>query len=345
MGVGLLAFFGGLFGNYDKPGPGVSKDEPQKAAPIRFFQIFFRKFTKLMQVNLIFVLPLLAVAAMMVCLYLFFPQPVLQLPVGGAVMELNLGVRYVLPLPLILLAPFTAGITFVTRNFAREEHAFVWSDFWSAVKDNWKYFLLNGVVVYLVYVVLSFALTYYYYSAAQNWIAFIPFWLCVVMAVVFLFAQYYLPVMFVTFDLKFGQCYRNALIFTAAGFFRNLLLTVILGALVIVIIGVIPIMPLTVTLLILLFTLIFFSFCGFLINFTIYPVIEQYLIQPYQRKLEEEKKKAPEEDPIEKQFPGLFASDPEPEPEEEEGEKKEKYVYYNGKLVKESELDHSQREE
>ena len=45
--MGLFNFWG----NYDKPGPGVSKDELPKAAPIRFFEIFGRKFTKLLPSN------------------------------------------------------------------------------------------------------------------------------------------------------------------------------------------------------------------------------------------------------------------------------------------------------
>ena len=57
--------FLGLFGNYDKPGPGVNKDEPPKAAPVRFFEILFRKFTKLVQLNLIFIIPTLVALALL----------------------------------------------------------------------------------------------------------------------------------------------------------------------------------------------------------------------------------------------------------------------------------------
>ena len=60
-----MAFLG-IFGNYDKPGPGVNKDEPQKAAPVRFFEIFLRKFTKLVQLNLIFAIPATVAVALMV---------------------------------------------------------------------------------------------------------------------------------------------------------------------------------------------------------------------------------------------------------------------------------------
>jgi len=334
--MGLFNFFG----NYDKPGPGVNKDEPPKAAPIRFFEIFFRKFSKLVQLNLIFVIPTVVAVLLMVCLYFSPVHFVLQLPSA----QLDIWNLYVVPLPLILLSPFTAGLTIVTRNYSREEHAFVWSDFWEAVKNNWKYFLLNGLIVYVFYMIMSFSLIYYYNNAVQNWFLYIPFWLCLVISLVFLFAQYYLPVMFITFDLKFGQIYKNALIFVFVGFGRNILLTVILAALVIGIL-LIPIMPLTVMLFFLLVLFLLFSFISYLINFTIYPIIDQYLIQPYNKKLEEEKYGKPEEeliekDPVEEKFSGIFESAPE---EEDDGE--DKYVYINGKLVKKSELKPQEKDE
>ena len=222
-----MAFLG-LFGNYDKPGPGVSKDEPPKAAPVRFFEILFRKLSKLIQLNLIFMLPTIVACVLMVALYLCPTHFVIQV---SGITQMDGWATFVVPLPFVLLSPFCAGLTIVTRNFAREEHAFVWSDFWDAVKDNWKYFLLNGLICYLVYTILGFSVIYYYNMAATEWLYYIPLWFCVVIAVVFLFSQYYLPVMFVTFDLKFTHAYKNALIFTLAGFGRNILLTVILIAL------------------------------------------------------------------------------------------------------------------
>ncbi len=340
-----MAFFG-LFGNFDKPGPGVSKDEPPKAAPIRFFEILFRKFGKLVQANLIFILPTIIVAALMVALYMFPTHVILDMPSSDGALKLDAWAMYVVPLPLILLSPFVAGLTFISRNFAREEHAFVWSDFWDAVKNNWKYFLLNGVVLYFAYFILSFSMIYYYNSAYQEKLYYVPFWLCIIVSLILLFAQYYLPVIFITFDLKFRQAFKNALIFTLAGLWRNLLLTIILGAIVILIIGVIPVMPLTIAILLFLAVFIFFSFCSFLINFTIYPVIDRYMIQPYQRKLEEEKEGPSQPGPAGnisdgEELSGLFSQ--EPEDEDDEGE--DKYVYVNGKLVKKSELKQGKSDE
>ena len=327
-----MAFLG-IFGNYDKPGPGVNKDEPQKAAPVRFFEIFLRKFTKLVQLNLIFAIPATVAVALMVLIYLFPTHFMLQLAMADGVLQLDAWAMYAVPFPLVLLSPFLAGLTFVTRNFAREEHAFVWSDFWASVKNNWKLFLLNGIVCYLAYVILSFSILYYYTRSASEGIFYIPLGLCLVLSVLFVFAQYYLPVMFVTFDLKFRQAYKNAFIFSLAGLFRNLLLTVLFGGLLFVIIMYVPIMGLTLLIALFLYLFLVFALISFLINFTVYPLIDRFLIQPYQKKLEEEKSGG-EKPEIKEEFSGLFA----PDSIEEEEEDEDKFVYVNGKLVHKSEL-------
>lgn len=327
-----MGFFG--FGNYDKPGPGVSKDEPPKAAPIRFFEIFFRKFSKLVQANLIFILPTIVVCILMIAIYMAPTHFAVNI---SGMFEIDGWATFIVPLPLILLSPFLAGLTFITRNFAREEHAFVWSDFWDAVKGNWKYFLLNGLICYGVFTLLSFAFLYYYSMAVSNWIFYIPLWLCVVVAVVFLFAQYYLPIMFITFDLKFTHAYKNALIFTAAGFGRNILVTIILGAMLFALLN-IPLLNITLLVYVLLLVFIIFAFISFLISFAVYPVIDRYMIQAAKRMENGEKEETA--GPVEEEFPGLF-SQPSAEEDEDDGDK---YVYVNGRLMKKSEMKDSRQD-
>lgn len=327
-----MGLFG--FGNYDKPGPGVSKDEPPKAAPIRFFEIFLRKFSKLVQLNLIFILPTIVALVLMVVIYMAPTHFVVAI---SGMFEIDGWATFVMPLPLILLSPFVAGLTFVTRNFAREEHAFVWSDFWDAVKGNWKYFLLNGLICYAAFTLLSFAVLYYYSMAVSEWMYYIPLWLCVVVAVVFLFAQYYLPIMFVTFDLKFTHAYKNALIFTVAGFGRNILVTVILAVMLFAFLN-IPLLNITLLVYALLLIFIIFSFISYLISFAVYPVIDRYMIQAAKRAdiVEDETPAGSVED----KFPGLF-SQPSEDDDEDDGDK---YVYVNGRLIKRSEMKDDQQD-
>lgn len=329
-----MGFFG--FGNYDKPGPGVSKDEPPKAAPIRFFEVLARKFSKLVQLNLIFMIPTTVACILMVALYLVPTHFAVSI---SGMFQMDGWATFVVPLPIILLSPFVAGLTYVTRNFAREEHAFVWSDFWDAVKGNWKYFLLNGVICYGVFTLLSFAVLYYYSMTLSGWIYYIPLWLCVVVAVVFLFAQYYLPIMFVTFDLKFTHAYKNALIFTVAGFGRNILVTVILGALLFAFLN-IPLLNITLLVYALVFIFFIFAFISYLISFAVYPIIDRYMIQAAKR-IENGEADEPANS-VEEEFPGLFSQSPE---DDDEDEDEDKYVYVNGRLMKKSEMKENQKDQ
>ena len=200
-----MAFFG-LIGNYDKPGPGVSKDEPKKAAPVRFFEILWRKLSKLVQLNLIFMIPFAVVVALMVVIF-FLPLPhfAFNTSLFG---PLDLYAIYAVPLPLILMAPFSAGMAYVTRNFAREEHAFVWSDFWEAVKNNWKASLLNGIIVYVAYVFLSFSVFFYSNQMQSNWLYMVPFLslihICGGFCGAWLRTFIFLRILFCAIRLKFG---------------------------------------------------------------------------------------------------------------------------------------------
>ena len=157
----------------------------------------------------------------MALLYVCPAHLVLVLPGGEAPWEFDLWTWGVVPLPLVLLSPCVAGLAFVTRSFLREEPTFLWSDFWKAVRGNWKCFLGNGLVLYLVGAVLSFSTRYYQARLSQDLFSYLPFWCCVLLGVVFLWAQFYLPLLFVTFDLTFRQAYRNAFLFAALGLPRE----------------------------------------------------------------------------------------------------------------------------
>ena len=154
--------------NYDKPGPGVSKDEPQKNAFLRFWEIYFRKFFSLSKVNMLFAIPTI------ICLVLItFIQSILP----------NGPFSFLTNYLLVLIFPFLGGLTYVCRNYAREEHAFIFSDFVDAVKANWKQFLGNGFISVTLYTLLYIAINYYQSQLSNSWFFYIPFALCVILAI------------------------------------------------------------------------------------------------------------------------------------------------------------------
>ena len=117
----------GFFSNrYNKPGPGVGKNEPEKRRIVVFFEVYFRHFWQLEQTNLVFLLFMLPVFALLFGINLLLCK----------VTDNGLLINFFTFLPLALAMIPISGMTYVTRNMAREEHAFVWFDFTDQMKKK-----------------------------------------------------------------------------------------------------------------------------------------------------------------------------------------------------------------
>ena len=101
-----MSLFGGLF-NYSKPGPGVDKNAPKKKRFFYFFELFGRKFWKLVELNLLYLL---------CCI------------------------------PVVTIGPATCGLVYILRNFANEKPVFMVSDFFDAFKSNFKQGFVLGLL-------------------------------------------------------------------------------------------------------------------------------------------------------------------------------------------------------
>ena len=75
---------------------------------------------------------------------------------------------------LAITGPFTAGLSYVTRNWARDEHAFIWTDFKDAVKENWKQSLILSVITSILPLAAYVGWEFYGNLSAQNIIMIIP---------------------------------------------------------------------------------------------------------------------------------------------------------------------------
>ncbi len=114
---------------------------------------------------------------------------------------------------ILITGPATAGVTFVTRNWTRDEHSFLFSDFKDAFKGNWKQALfvsfLSGVIPVLLFVCYRF----YGSLLAENGIVFIiPQMLTVMIGVIWLLATQVIYMMMVTYNLSLKNLVRNAVI-------------------------------------------------------------------------------------------------------------------------------------
>jgi Protein of unknown function, DUF624. len=249
-----MGFLG--FGNYAKPGRGVSKDEPKKKSFFLFFELYFRKFWKLIEVNMLYFVLCIPFFIPFILVNTYFPNPVLY---------------YISMIPFIGIAVVTSGFTYVLRNFAREMPVFIWADFIDTMKKNWKQSLIIGTIDFVAFFIISFSLNFYYQQISTNNIFSIPFVLSILFTVIFVFMQYYIFPMLITFYLNIRQILKNAFIFVFAGLGYNIVITFFCGLLALVVYLFSPLTLFLIPFLIL-------STFGFIIVFNSWHVIDKYMM-------------------------------------------------------------------
>ncbi len=117
---------------------------------------------------------------------------------------------------LAITGPFTAGLSYVTRNWARDEHAFIWSDFKDAVKENWKQALVLSVITSILPLAAYVGWRFYGNLAAQNVIMIVPQVLVVLVVIIWSISITYMHPLTVTYKLKTKDIIRNGLLLGVA---------------------------------------------------------------------------------------------------------------------------------
>lgn len=239
-----MAGFFGLF-NYEKEGPGISKNAPKKKTFIVFFETFFRNFWKFIVINVIY---------------------------------------GIFSLPVITNGLAAAGITNVTRNIARDKHSFGTSDFLETIKKNWKQALPAGIINTFIYIILGFDI-YFFYTASEGIMATVGLGISLCMLFIFTVMQYYIWTLIITFKFSLKQVYKNSFKFVFINmkmnllcFFAILLVYAVNIALVFLLQS--YFLP-VITFELLLYILLFPSFRYLLVQYCTFPSIKKYIIDPY----------------------------------------------------------------
>ena len=164
-----MAGFFGLF-NYEKEGPGISKNAPKKKAFFIFFETFFRNFWKFITINLVYCL---------MCV------------------------------PVVTNGLAAVGLTNVTRNTARDKHSFGLSDFFETIKKNWKQALPAGIINILIYFLLGYDI-FYFSSLESDMFSAIGTGILLSMLFVFTIMNFYIWTLMITFNYSLKQIYKNS---------------------------------------------------------------------------------------------------------------------------------------
>lgn len=294
-----MAGFFGLF-DYNKPGPGVDKDAPPKSPFTVFFEILQRKFWNLVKVNFMFVIfNLPALILGMLIMVLFFPNIFPEAATNPDALLNDTLLKFILLtiimcIPMVTVGPAQAGFTYIMRNYAREEHAFLWSDFKDTALKNMKQSLTVSTINFFATFLLLFSIRAYNELINLEQLPVIigtaGFAIMVVVLIIFACMNMYIYPIMITFDLSLKQLYKNSLIFAVIKFLPNIGILLLSAFFIFLSFGMIfPFNPLIGFVPYLFLTV---SLIGFLTNFYVYPKLKKYMISH----LEEEEDEEDEED-------------------------------------------------
>lgn len=294
----------------NRDGKGVDPGEDTTPNLKFFFKQFGRKFSKIISLNILMIFQIIP---LLLALYLYFfaspTTPTQYFPEYAAlfgIQETSTNAitstiistyAFQLPLPtyntyvywvigalaLFMLVTYgwqKVGSVYVTRGLVRGDSVFVFSDYFYAIKKNWKQGLLLGIIDCVIMAVLSYDIFYFVNSPVSMFNNFM-YVMTIALIILYVVFRFYTYLMLVTFDMKIGKIFKNALIFTTLGIKRNIM--ALLGLVIVSAIAILPIfllVPMGLGIAIVLPLIYYLGVCSFIYTYAAYPVIKRYMIDP-----------------------------------------------------------------
>lgn len=223
--------------NYGKAGSGVQKNGPKKKPFFLFWEIFGAKFWKLFQINLIF--------------FLFC-------------------------IPIVTFGPALAAMTQVMRKFTIGEPIFVFHEFKTAFKKNFKQSFFLGIVDIGLLVLIAYNINFYIaaFESGQGIENKAMLALSLAMGFIIYMMHFYIYPQIVALNLKLPQIIKNSFILMVAGIKRSFAAFFATAAIVFLFALGFPYsliaLPLAPA-----------AWMSFIATFCAYPVIQKHIIDPY----------------------------------------------------------------
>ncbi len=215
-------FFNRLY--YGKAG---KADFTQDDLPANRFQLFWEvlrvRFWSLFRVNLmqiVFWIPMIVWTFRCIGSVIFADAEALVPDTSDPVAILNffksmLALYFLFLAPCIAITgPSSAAAAYITRNWARDQHSFVWSDFKDAFKDNWKQALIVSSITGLVPLVGFIGFNFYGDMAKQMPVLVVAQVLVVIICLTWTLMVPLLYPLMVGYQLRLRDLFRNGLLLT-----------------------------------------------------------------------------------------------------------------------------------
>ena len=218
--------FGKMMNNfyYGKSGKG---DFNKEDLPTNRWQLFWEmlrvRFSALIRLNLMYVVACLPTMIVLMIGALSLTTGMITED-GQVVENVVEQAQSILFFTLVLLIPcvtitgiVTPGVAYVTRNWSRDEHAFIWSDFKDAVKENWKQGIVLSLVTSLVPIIVYTCWNFYgSLASTQSAFMMVPQVLVLMVGVIWYLAITYMHPLIVSYKLKMKDVVRNGVLLAIA---------------------------------------------------------------------------------------------------------------------------------
>ncbi len=297
--------------NMNRDGKGVFEQESRKPNLKFFFVLTKRKFTQLLQLNLLMLFMIIPLAVIFGLYFLGTKTPtvtdpmyiplygitkILPSPSLSAALDMS-GLQMEIPVfnPLmiaiiILMVVFLAvtwgwqntGAAYVLRGLFRGDAVFVFSDYFYGIKRNFKQSFFLGLIDFACSAVLIIDFLFFFYRTG-SFGADLMYFSIFALALIYIAMRFYLYQLLVTFDLSNLKILKNALIFSVLGIKRNLM--AFLGLIILLVFHLFLIallLPMGISIPLVIPFVYILAMIGFIATYAAYPVIDRYMISPYE---------------------------------------------------------------
>lgn len=294
----------------NRDGKGVYKQENLKPTFLNFFKFFFRRFGQLLRLNLMMVVQVIPLIVL-ICAYFLGPKSptttnIFFAPMYGVeqasasvigsvdldMASVHMGLPVFSPaimitiICLFLVMAITwgwqnIGATYVLRGLVRGDPVFIFSDFFYAIKKNFKQGFLLGLFDFLISAVLIVDFLFFYQKTGAYGFD-VMYFIILLLILFWVMMRFYIYNLLITFDIKIFKLIKNAFIFAILGFGRNIL--AVLGIAILIVLHAFLIwilLPVGVSVPIILPFFYIFAATAFMGTYAAYPVIDKYMIAPY----------------------------------------------------------------
>ncbi|MBE6596528.1 MAG: DUF624 domain-containing protein [Ruminococcaceae bacterium] len=294
----------------NKDGKGVYEEENTKPTFLYFFKLLFRKFSKIIRLNLMLLVQFIPVFVFLYAFVAGTKTPTalesVYAPLYGIsqiipsasmtsfldVQSIQMGVPVIHPVLMVVLTVlavitavtfgwFNTGAAYVLRGLVRGDAVFIWSDFFYAIKRNLKQSFFMGLIDFICIVVLVVDFMHLYNITGSYFNDVMYIMVCAI-AIIFITMRFYMYQLLITFDLKTLKILKNSLIFTVLGIKRNIM--ALLGFVVVIALNVVIIffsLSVGFSIPIILPAFYVVALLGFISTYAAYPIIDKYMIAPY----------------------------------------------------------------